>query len=159
MAALEYAYPVEALLQRYKYAGMLNIARALAELLLSRLHDRPLPDAVIPMPLHPERLRERGYNQALEISRVVAHHLGVALMASACSRTRPTPPQAGLTLAQRHRNLRGAFACHADLSGCHVVLLDDVMTSGASLDNLARAVKAAGAEHVECWVVARTLKH
>lgn len=159
VAALDYAYPVDAVLLRYKYDGLLAAAEPLAELLLTRLQQRPRPDAVIPMPLHPARLRERGYNQALEIARVVANRLGVPLAARACSRTRPTPPQAGLHQEARRRNLRGAFACHADLHGRHVALLDDVMTSGASFDALAGVVKAAGAAHVECWSVARTLKY
>ncbi len=156
VTVLDYAFPVDALLQRYKYDGLITMAEPLAELLLTGLGGRPLPDAVIPMPLHPQRLRERGYNQALEIARVVACRLDVTLATRACSRTRHTPPQAGLTLEQRRRNMRGVFACQADLRGRHIALLDDVMTSGASLDALARAVKAAGAAHVECWAVART---
>ena len=110
------------------------------------------------MPLHASRLKERGFNQALEIARVVAKRLSIPLDARCCIRTRPTQAQAGLSLQERRKNLRGVFACRSDLSGRQVVLLDDVMTSGASLSELAKTAKKAGAASVECWVVARTVR-
>lgn len=155
-AALEYRFPVDAMLRRYKYSGFLAVAELMAILLAERLQNKTRPDLLVPMPLHRTRLQERGFNQAAEIARVLCRHLHLPLDLDACSRTRPTPPQAGLDLQERRRNLRGAFACHRDLTGKHVVLLDDIMTTGASLDNLARAVKEAGATRVTCWVVART---
>lgn len=156
-ALLDYRFPVNAVLQRYKYSGLLAVAELLGGELARALRDRPRPDCLIAMPLHSSRLRERGFNQALEIARVVARELDIRLEAHLCARTRATPPQTGLTLTERKRNLRGVFACRVDLSGQRVALLDDVMTTGASLDALARAVREAGAAQVECWVVARTL--
>lgn len=155
-AILDYRFPVDAMLRRYKYSGFLAVAELMGTLLAERLQHAQKPDLLIPMPLHPLRLKERGFNQAIEIARVLCRHLQVPLELQACSRTRPTTPQAGLSLRERHKNLRGVFACHQNLSGKHVALLDDVMTTGASLDALARAVKDAGAMRVECWVVART---
>lgn len=158
LAVLDFHFPVNALLRRYKYSGFLAIAELLGILLAERVRQGSRPDLLIPMPLHPSRLKERGFNQAAEIARVVCAQSGLLLALQACSRTRPTPPQAGQPLQTRRKNLRGAFACQMDLSGQRIALLDDVMTTGASLDELARCVKAAGAAHVECWVVARTLK-
>ncbi len=111
------------------------------------------------MPLHPARLKERGFNQAQEIARQVARRLAIPLDAHACRRLRDTPPQATLKLKKRAANLRGAFSCDLDLSGKRVALIDDVMTTGASLHALAQAVRAKGATQVEAWVVARTLPH
>jgi ComF family protein len=126
-------------------------------LLEESLHDQPSSDLLLAMPLHPKRLAERGYNQAAEIARRLAPRLGVPWRPDGLRRLRDTPPQAGLKLLARRRNLRGAFACDLDLSGRRVALLDDVMTSGSSLGELARCVKRAGAVEVEAWVVARTL--
>ena len=158
VALLDFEFPVNALLRRYKYAGFLPVAELMGRLLADKLIDRPRPDLVIPMPLHPTRLRERGFNQAVEIARVVCTQMGLSLALQASTRARPTPPQAGLVLTERKKNLRGAFTCQMDLSGQRVALMDDVMTTGTSLDELARCVKKAGAAQVECWVAARTLR-
>lgn len=158
VAVYAYAFPVDALVQHCKYAGHLALTDLFAAALAERLAGcADLPDALIPMPLHPARLSERGFNQATEIARRLAQPLRIEWLPAACDRTRDTPPQAGLDLKARHRNLRGAFACSVDLSGRRVALIDDVMTSGASLDALAQAVKRAGAAEVQAWVLARTL--
>ena len=159
LAPLKYKFPINLVLQRYKYAGLLAVAKVTGELLADSLQGKSKLDVIIPMSLHSSRLLERGFNQAAEISRVVTKKLGIPLELHACSRTRPTKPQAGLSLQERKKNLRGVFACRRPLTGNHVVLLDDVMTTGASLSELARTVKDAGAARVECWVVARTLKN
>jgi ComF family protein len=156
-ALFGYRYPLAALLQRYKYDHQLSLAHTFANLLQRKLARSTLPDLLIPMPLHALRLRERGFNQALEIARPLASKLGLSLAAQCCTRTRMTAPQASLPLKRRIVNMRRAFACTTQLDGKRVALLDDVMTTGASLQALAETVKAAGAIHVECWVVARTL--
>jgi len=159
VAAFSYTFPLDALIHSYKYAGNLTLLELLAEPLAARAIAQRKPDLLIPMPLHPARLKQRGYNQALEIARQVAQRLAIPLDSRACRRLRDTPPQATLKLKQRAANLRGAFSCDIDLSGKRVALLDDVMTSGASLHALAQAVRAQGATEVEAWVVARTLPH
>ncbi len=108
------------------------------------------------MPLHPERLRERGFNQAVEIARPLARTLEIPLLLEAAQRVRNTPAQVGLPHDARLKNIKGAFVCDERVAGKRIALLDDVMTTGASLDELARAVLAAGAIEVEAWVVART---
>ncbi|OIQ86089.1 orotate phosphoribosyltransferase [mine drainage metagenome] len=157
-AVLDFRFPVDALLRHYKYGAFLPVAKLMGSLVAERLRDEPRPDLVIPMPLHPSRLQERGFNQATEIARVACAKMRIPLELHACSRTRPTPPQAGQPLHARRKNLRGAFSCQMDMSGQRVVLLDDVMTTGASLDELARCIKRSGAARVACWVVARTLR-
>jgi ComF family protein len=156
-ALLEYRFPVSAVLQRYKYSGFLAVSGLMGQLLARELMPAVRPDIIIPMPLHPSRLKERGFNQASEIARIVAKQLAIPLATHICSRTRPTPPQAGLAVKERRRNMKGVFACSQSLAGKHIALLDDVMTTGASLDALARTVKDAGAARVDCWVIARTL--
>ncbi len=156
-APFSYCYPLDALLQRYKYDHLLNLAHTFAGLLECTLPSTERPDVLIPMPLHALRLRERGFNQALEIARPLAKKLDLPLDAQSCARIRMTAPQVSLPLKRRIGNMRRAFSCTARLDGKRVALLDDVMTTGASLNALAETVKAAGAIHVECWVVARTL--
>lgn len=156
-AAFIYAFPLDALLRALKYQGRLPIAELAGTCLAHRAASRLRPDLVIPMPLHPQRLRERGFNQASEIARVVARHIGVPLAMDAVLRVRATEPQAGLPLERRSKNIRNAFACIQDMTQKRIAIVDDVMTSGASLNELARTLKSAGAAHVECWVAARTL--
>ncbi len=157
-AVYHYEFPADALIKRLKYGGELAIAGFLAERLLEELDQAALPDLILPMPLHPGRLGERGFNQAVEIGRLLSRRLDIPMARNTVRRLRDTPPQAGLDLKQRRRNLRGAFACEQALRGERVALLDDVMTSGASLDELARVVKRSGAADVEAWVVARTVR-
>ena len=155
-ALFTYQYPVSSLLQKYKYGNQLDIATVLGKLLSKHLSSSTLPDVLIPMPLHPHRLQERGFNQAVEIARVISHEIDIPLDVHVCKRVKFSAPQVTLPLKQRVRNMRNAFTCERSLQNLRVALLDDVMTTGASLNALAAAVKKAGAVHVECWVVART---
>lgn len=156
-ALFRYEYPLDAMLQRYKYQQSLHIAKTFSHLMQEKFSIQHDFGRIITMPLHPKRLAERGFNQSLEIAKLVAKKLGIALDTTSCSRIKFSPPQASLPLKTRIKNMRGAFSCHEDLRGQHVILMDDVMTTGASLHELAATVKSAGASHVECWVVARTL--
>jgi ComF family protein len=152
LAALAYAFPADALVHALKFRGELALAPLLGKLLLEKISSRSV-DCVIPVPLSGRRLRERGYNQAVEIAR----HLGAAkLEIDACARERDAPPQAGLDREARRRNVRGAFRCTRSFAGERVALVDDVMTTGATLDALAMALKNAGAASVTNWVVCRT---
>ncbi|HEY8118527.1 MAG TPA: phosphoribosyltransferase family protein [Methylophilaceae bacterium] len=155
-----YEYPVDAMLQRYKYAHLLTMAETLGQLMADSFtasSDATMPDIIIPMPLHRQRLQERGFNQAVEIAKVLSNRLGLTLDTKSCTRIKLAPPQVSLPLKQRVKNMRGAFNCESRMDSKRVALVDDVMTTGASLNELAKIVKSAGAVHVECWVVARTL--
>ena len=113
----------------------------------------------MPMPMHPQRLKERGFNQALEIAKVLGKNHKEKLDYKSVIRQTLTPPQASLPLKERVKNIKGAFKVNADLADKRIAIVDDVMTTGASLNELAKTLKKAGAAHVECWVIARTLPH
>ncbi len=155
-ALFSYAYPINLMLQRYKYGQALHIAQTFADLMIQRFN-LSQHSVIIPMPLHKSRLQERGFNQALEIARIISRHSGLELNMSACKRIKPSPPQASLSLKDRVKNMKNAFECSQKFDGLNVVLLDDVMTTGATLNSLAKTVKQAGANQVSCIVVARTL--
>lgn len=146
------------MLHAFKYSSNLALIEVLAKPLAQFAAGDPKPDFLLPMPLHPGRLKERGFNQSLEIAKPISRWLDIPLAADACRRTRDTPPQAGLKLRERRRNIRGAFACDLDLSGKSVAVLDDVMTTGATLEELSRALRRRGAATISAWVVARTAK-
>ena len=155
VACFEYRFPIDRLVQRFKYAGDLALGRWLALCLAERVRGLPRPDLLLAPPLAPERLRERGFNQAVELARTLGRELGVRQDVSALHRERSTKPQAGLGRRERQANLRGAFACRRSLKDLHVAIVDDVMTTGATADTLARVLKARGAARVSVWAVAR----
>lgn len=160
-----YDFPLDALLHRYKYGSMLNLSHSFANLMASHLLQNHINtqeiDLIIAMPMHKKRLQERGFNQALEIAKLVSSQLKIPLDYQCCQRNKLTPPQASLPLKERIKNIRGVFSLNekpaSKLAGLRIALIDDVMTTGASLNELAKTIKKAGASHVECWVIARTL--
>jgi len=164
-AALSYEYPVDRLVLGAKFHRRLPYARALGELLAAALAARfaaaspaaaGRPQLLLPVPLHPARLAERGYNQALELARPVAERLGLQLMPWLAVRRRATAGQSGLSRAARRRNVRDAFVA-SDCTGLRIAVLDDVVTTGSTAAALLRALRAAGAAEVEVWAAARTL--
>ena len=157
VAPFSYTFPIDRLVQALKFNEQLQLADALAKRIALRINI--LPDYIVAMPLYPTRLKERTFNQSHEIARYLSKQLDIPLLPHACRRRRDTLPQASLAWKERTRNLRKAFACDKDFSGKHVAMVDDVMTSGASLNELALALRRAGANEVSAWVVARTLPH
>lgn len=158
-AALEYAFPTDKLIQALKYGGQLALAKLLGELLTEALADQTRPEIILPMPLHPARIKMRGFNQALEIAKVIAKRFDIPLAPGLAQRVVDTTPQASLPIDTRHKNVKGAFACDQDLRGKHIAVVDDVMTSGATLNELTKILKRAGAAQVDVWVVARAVTH
>ena len=153
-----YAPPVDHFIRELKFHQQLGLARLLGKQLARRLApETARPDRIIPVPLHGARLRERGYNQALEIARPVARALGVPLDFRLLERVRATAPQTGLTVAARRKNLRGAFALRDEgaVRDLRVALVDDVMTTGSTVQAAAQCLRAAGAREVDIWVIAR----
>jgi ComF family protein len=155
-AVFLYGFPLDRLVPRLKFHNDLAAGRLLSGLMAEGLAALPRPAALVPVPLHDGRLGRRGYDQALELAAPLAQRLGIPLLADALLRTRATSPQSELDAAARQRNLRCAFAVrvHAPLPG-HVVLVDDVMTTGATLVAAARTLLRAGVARVDAWFCAR----
>ncbi len=153
-----YSGAIASLLTRFKFHAELACGRMLATLALETLADWPGwngIDLVVPVPLHEKRLARRGYNQALELARPLAHAHGFPLAPGILQRTRDTPPQTELSAEQRHKNLRGAFTASAVPEGASVLLIDDVFTTGATLREAAKTLRKAGAAHVRVLAMAR----
>lgn len=155
-AAFLYGGPLADAIARFKYGGRAELAGVLGALLA----EAALPlaghvDCAVPLPLHPSRLRERGFNQSALLARPVARALGVPLEVDWMRRIRPTVDQAGLARADREGNVRGAFAAEPLEGSPRVLLIDDVRTTGATLASASHALLAAGASEVRTLVLAR----
>ncbi len=159
-SALTYEYPVDRLIAAAKFGRQVPVARGLGQLLACRMPVLPEPpDAVVPVPLHWRREASRGFNQAEEIARALCHVRHWPLRTDLCRRILPTPEQSGLGAARRRDNLRGAFAL-ADARAAgrhrHVLLIDDVLTTGATAAAVGEIFQAAGVRSLSLWTVART---
>ncbi len=156
VACLSYQHTAQYLITQLKFNAQYKHARLLGLLLAERLSDATtLPQAIIPVPLHPLRFRERQFNQCIEIGKVVSQQLKIPLLLDSCIRLRDTPQQANLTRKQRLRNLHQAFALNHSIALEHIALLDDVMTTGTTLHELAYVLKKNGVSRVDAWVCAR----
>lgn len=159
-AAFEYASPVDVLVHALKYRGQLATGRVLGTLLgdsIVRFGLHLDVDVVVPVPLHPARHAERGFNQSTELGRWVAREVGRRFREGAVTRVRHTDAQVGLPVDERRTNLAGAFACAASLAGLRVAVVDDVLTTGSTARAIATALREAGAASVDLWCVARAL--
>lgn len=144
------------LITQLKFAQQYKNARLLGSLLAQHIaKTAELPDCIIPMPLHINRYRQRGFNQSIELARHVSAQLAVPMDLKSCIRHRDTAQQTTLPAEQRHKNMRQAFSISKSLNYRHVAIVDDVMTTGASASALALALKQAGVGRVEVWVCAR----
>lgn len=155
VAPLAYEFPLDAAIKALKFKRRLWYGPALAQLVCHSLDELPGEiDAVLPVPLHWRRQWWRGFNQAQEIARPVARRLGVPVLGGV-RRVRATRPQSGLQGGERERNVRDAFVAFGPCRAQHVLVVDDVMTTGATLGQVARTVLGAGAARVSALVVAR----
>ena len=157
VAAFRYHFPLDRVVHALKYGHQLALAGWFGQQLQARLTDHAF-DKIVPLPLHVDRLRERGFNQAGEIAKALSTLLALPAELEMVVRTRATAPQADLADKERRTNVRGAFECRGDLSGQRILLIDDVMTTGATANECARTLKIHGARSVTVAVVARALK-
>jgi ComF family protein len=158
VAPFIYAAPLAAHVQALKYHGARPTGRALALAAVEALRaERERVDALVAVPLHPQRLRARGYNQSVEIARTLARHLRLPLLAAGVRRVAAGESQTRLDANARHASMAAAFAVTRSFTGLGVAIVDDVITTGATANALARALSAAGAARVDAWAVARTL--
>src|SRR5258708_2471018 len=155
-AVYAYRFPLDRLVGRFKYAGDLAAGRWLATRLAARVRMHARPDLLVAPPITSARMRGRGFNQSVEIARIVGRALGVPCATGALTKVRETEPQPGLRRRERRANLRQAFRCRLAFSGEHVAVVDDVITTGTTADAIAKVLKAAGAGRVSAWAVART---
>ncbi len=157
-AALRYEGAMSHLVGRLKFDGKLAYGRLLARLLGDYLatRDAQMPELLLPVPLHPHRLRQRGFNQALELARPLGGRFQIPVAAGACTRSRDTRPQAELELAKRRHNLRDAFRLPRPLTARHIAIVDDVVTTGSTVSALAALLKRHGVQRVDVWAAART---
>jgi ComF family protein len=165
LSALRYEPPVDDLIRRLKYSGALEHARVLGELLAQAVRSRgeSLPRLLVPVPLHPARIGERGFNQAASIARYAGRALGIPQAWHALRRVRDTPSQTALGIAARHDNVHGAFAIANHRASrqlreaAHVAVIDDVITTGSTLAEVKCVLLAAGVTRVDLWAVARAV--
>ena len=155
---LIYSSPIKQLVSQFKFNGKLANAPIFAHYFLNKIRSRQhlLPECIIPMPLHKQRLRERGFNQALEVSRIIAKSLEIKLDYTLCLRHKSTPFQSGLSAKQRKLNLKDAFTVTKSHQYKHVAIFDDVVTTGTTVNELARQLRLSGVTTIEVWAIART---
>lgn len=159
IAPLQYRGITRDYLLQLKHAEAIHLARCLCEQSLHALRECwPRPEALLPVPLHRERLLERGYNQAREIARIWAAELDIAVDRKALCRIRSTPLQAGLSASQRKDNVRQAFRYTPRCEYRHVAIVDDIVTTGSTVAEITRLLHRAGVEHVEVWALARVYR-
>ena len=158
IALTRYMPPLSDLICRLKYRRQIYLAKVLGTLLAIHIkkHCRTLPELLVTVPLHKQRIRQRGFNQAVEIARTVVAQLDLKADYQCVEKTKATPLQTTLNARQRRRNLKGAFRLRYPVHAKSVVVLDDVMTTGTTVSEIASLLKANGVSRVEVWTLART---
>ena len=162
-ALFSYQTPITKLIMELKFHQKLVHAQLFGKLMTAAIekrwyYNKTLPDVIIPIPLHPKRLQERGFNQALEIGRPISKALQIPIDILSCQRIKYTQAQAQLVAEKRDQNMKKAFIINRDFTGLSVAVLDDVITTGRTLDEFSKALKAAGACRIDAWTVARAIR-
>ncbi len=156
-APFRYDFPIDGLIKQLKFQGRLPPALLLGQLFLEHLPENHLPQALIPIPLHPHRLRQRGFNQAMELARPMAHYLNIPLLPDSLRKIIDTPPQSRLSAQNRQISLQQAFTVHGTIPYEHVALVDDVITTGSTIQAAGNTLLSAGVKTLQVWVIARTI--
>lgn len=155
VAPMQYHAPVSVLVPRFKFHQDQAAGRLLVELFCRNTRHIKLPDALVPVPLHTRRLRQRGFDQALELAKQIARQKDIALRTDLLARTRHTDAQTYLNAGDRRKNCKGAFVVRGKALPAHIALLDDVMTTGTTVAECAKTLLNAGAKRIDIWVMAR----
>lgn len=160
ISLFNYDQPISSWITNLKFNRKLIYANLLGELLIEKLQisyqDDSWPELIIPIPLHSLRLQERGFNQALEIAKPIAKYFQIPIDKNSCYRTRATPAQSSLPGKDRLQNVKKAFAIKASIKANHIVIVDDVMTTGSTVNEFAHCLKKSGIERVDIWCCAKT---
>jgi ComF family protein len=161
VALFHYDFPVNYMIAQLKFQHQLIYASLLGKLLSQKIatayRNESLPELIIPVPLHINRLRERGFNQALEIAKPISNHLQIPINFQDCLRSVNTLPQSSLTAAARKQNIKKAFIIVKEIPATHIVLIDDVITTGQTITELGHTFKNAGTQKIDIWCCARTV--
>ncbi len=162
-ALYSYQQPLIKLILELKFNQALVNARLLGEQLAAAVlqvwyKTKPLPNLIIPIPLHPTRLKERGFNQALEIARPIANMLKLPIDTTHCHRSKSTAPQATLLATERRKNVKGAFSVTENFTGQHVAVIDDVITTGSTVTEFCKVLKQHGVQKIDVWCCARSTR-
>ncbi len=153
-----YSEEMRYLIKKMKYQKKIHFAHTLSKLFIQKantINDFQLPQALLPMPMHKRRLRQRGFNQALELSRTLASHYQLPLNYSYLLRDKYTELQAGMNAIERKKNVQNAFHLKGSMHYDHIALVDDVMTTGSTVNEAAKALKQSGIKKVDIWIIAR----
>ncbi|MGI0119153.1 ComF family protein [Zooshikella sp. RANM57] len=159
VCGFSYQFPVDKLILQFKYNQQLGIGETLSQLLAEKIKqqylDDALPEQIIPVPMHPKRLASRGFNQAALISKQLSKYLNIPINTQSCKRVIETKPQEGLNAKQRSKNLQHAFTSTHTVSP-HIVIVDDVITTGATINALVETLNSARVKRIDVWSLART---
>lgn len=161
-ALFPYTYPIGELIIQLKFQHKLTHAHTLGKLIHKHVieiwyKEKPLPNMILPVPLHIDRLKERGFNQALEIAKPIGRSLQIPIDTTGTTRTKATLAQSQLSIKERQANLKNAFTATKSYAGLHIAILDDVVTTGSTVKALTQALLTAGATQVDIWCCARRL--
>jgi ComF family protein len=152
-----YQYPVSYLIKAFKFHKRPELARCFAEIMAKKLKKKAkLPELIIAVPLHKKRQRQRGYNQSLEFAVEINKRLGLTLSRSLCRRIKNTDPQSSLPKKIRRKNVKGAFCLDEKPIPKHIAIVDDVITTGSTINELAHLLKKGGCQRIDVWAIART---
>lgn len=154
-----YSEPIDRLIADFKYHDKLYLSALFASLMADKLLKKTLPQCLVPIPLHPKRLRQRGYNQSLELAKSLSKHLSIPVTNNLLSRSKNTVPQASLPFKQRKNNIKQAFKLTNSNIPSHIAIIDDVLTTGHTANAAVMLLRKAGVETIEVWTIARTIRH
>ena len=157
LSPFEYHFPLDKLITELKFRQKLYHAHTLGHLFSQYIQSKatPLPECIIPVPLHPKRLQQRGYNQSLEIARVVSKKLKIPIDRKLCERIKNTDPQSGLDAKSRQQNIKNAFKVKRHHHYNHVAILDDVVTTGYTVEAVAEMLRQQNIKVIQVWSIAR----
>ena len=158
IAPYYYEHAIKHLIIELKFYKKLHNVNLLGKLLAQHITKQQLPEYLIPIPIHRKRLSKRGFNQSMELCRVLSKELDIPILPNAILKKKITKAQASLTAKQRKQNLKNSFAINQDIKAQHIAIIDDVMTTGTTMNEMARLLKKAGIKQIEAWVCARTHK-
>jgi len=154
-----YQDPIKRLIADFKFHDKLYLSQLFSQLMSEALIHKPLPQCLIPIPLNAKRLRQRGYNQSLELAKGLSKQLNVAVNNNAIRRILNTAPQSSLPYKQRKNNIQHAFSLLDVKVPSHIAIIDDVLTTGHTANAAAKLLRQKGAETIEVWTIARTIGH